>query len=93
MVLSVLRISDPANMTSSGEGSQSTSLDDLNKPVKQCEQSLNRLRFAISYWWRIPSILFLKSHGLQLAWFNHRLVVFASHKYWLKFDNSRPAGI
>ena len=55
----VLQISDPASMTSSGEGSQSTSLDDSNKPVEQCEQSLVSFQFAISYCWKIPAIVFL----------------------------------
>ena len=52
--------SDPARTTSSSEGSQSTSLDNSNKPVEQFERSADCLRFPISYWWRIQSKLFLK---------------------------------
>ena len=49
MEASVLKISDPASMMSSSEGSQSTSIDHSNKPVEQCEWSVDRLHFAISY--------------------------------------------
>ena len=92
-------------MLSSSEGSQSTSLYDSNKPIEQCEQSIDHLHFAILYWWRIPSILFLRylfvntykatpHHlGLQSALIDHRLVLFASHNYQLKFFNSGLARI
>ena len=46
-------------MTSSGEGSQSISLDDSNKPVEQCGWSVDCLQFAIISWWIIQSILFI----------------------------------
>ena len=80
-------------MTSLGEESQSTNLNDSNKPV---QQSIDRLLFAIS------SILFLKCllintdkatpcHlVLQSALLNHRLVLLTSQKYQLEFDNSGP---
>ena len=98
---SVLQISDKASMMSSGEESQSTSLDDSNNLVEQCEQFVDRLQFAISYWWRI---LFLKylfidtykatpSHlGLQSALLNHRLVLFPSHRYRLQFMTADQPG-
>ena len=57
--LSVLGIFDPASMMSSGEGSQSTSLDYSNKPVEQCELSVDHLQFSISYWWRISLSIYL----------------------------------
>ena len=47
-------------MISSCEGSQNTNFDDSNKPVEQFERSADHLQFAISYYWRIPCILFLK---------------------------------
>ena len=49
MVLSILIISNPANMTSSDEGSQSTCLDTSNKPVEQCEWPVDCLQFEITY--------------------------------------------
>ena len=75
------QISDPASMTSSGERSQSTSLDNSNKPVEQCERSVDRVQSSISY-------LGLKSVSLD-----HRLVLFASHKYRLEFINSKLVGV
>ena len=56
---------------------------------------LDHLQFAISCWWIIPAILFLKyvyvywyQQGLRLqsASLDHRLVLFASHKYWASRD-------
>ena len=47
MIPSIMRISDQAIMTCSGEGSQSTSLDNLNKSVEQCELSVDHLQFAV----------------------------------------------
>ena len=41
------RIFDSTSMTSSGEGSQSTSFENLNKPVKQFEKSVDCLQFVI----------------------------------------------
>ena len=72
--------------------------------VNQCKQSIDRLQREISYFRRIPFICFLKylfintykatpyHLGLQLVSLNHRLVVFASRKDQLEFDNTRPAG-
>ena len=105
MVPSILRTSDPASITSSGEGSQSTILDTSNKPVEQSEQSIDHLQFSIPYWWKFEPILFLKylfidtykatsRHlGLQSVSLDHRLVLFVSHKYRLEFNNSWPARI
>ena len=53
--LSVLLISDSAS-----KGSQSTILDDSNKPVELSEQSVDHLQLTISYCWMIPAILFIK---------------------------------
>ena len=56
-----------ASMTSSGEGSQSTNLDNSNKPVGQHEWWIAAFsNFAISYWWRISSIHFLLSIDLSI---------------------------
>ena len=38
--MSILQISDPASMTSSREGSQSTNHDDSTKPVDHCEPAI-----------------------------------------------------
>ena len=103
--LLVLGCYDPASLTSSSEWSQSRNLGDSNKPVEQCEQSLDHLQFVSSYWWRIHqyfpwvSIYWYlqgcsRHLGLQSASLNHRLLyyVLASQKFRLEFDNSGPAG-
>ena len=43
------KISDPTSMTSAGEGSQSTSLDNSNRPIEHGELSVDCLQFEISY--------------------------------------------
>ena len=76
---------DPASMMSSGEGSQSTILDDLNKPFEQYEGSVDPFQFAISYRWRIPPILFLEYLFIDsykaTVLLDHMLVLFVSHKH------------
>ena len=100
--LFILQISDRASMTPSVEGSQSTKLDDSNKPLEQCEQSIDLIQFAISYWWRIILMIFLEyllsipTRQLPLTWEYSRHCLITGFYYsllQLEFDNSGSAGI